>query len=69
MIEKAEKDFSIDLLLLEVDETAGDVEFLNAISAIETDRIEDIFYPHRLHREHLTTRFGSLFFSGKIRIP
>ena len=41
-IKRAKKDFSTDLHFL-VDETARDAKILNAISAIETDRIDDIF--------------------------
>ena len=58
----------MDLPLL-VGETARDVKILYAISANETDRIDDTFYPYRPHREHLTTRFGLLFYNDKIVIP
>ena len=52
---KAEKDFALDLPLL-VDETARDETIVNAITAIEKDQLESIFYPYRPHRSHLTTR-------------
>ena len=52
---KAEKDFALDLPLL-VDETARDEKIVNAITAIEKDQLESIFYPYRPHRSHLTTR-------------
>ena len=55
-IKRHEKAFSLDLPLL-VDETARDVKLLNATSAIEKGQLESIFYPHRPHRLHLTTRF------------
>ena len=41
-IKRAKKDSSINLNFL-VDETARDVKILNAISAMEADRIDDIF--------------------------
>ena len=41
-----------------VKETARDVKILNAITAIERNQIEEVFYPFRPHRYHLTTRFG-----------
>ena len=43
-MKKAEKDFTFDLPLL-VDETARDEKILNAITAIEKDQLESIFYP------------------------
>ena len=45
-IQRTENDFALDFPLL-VDETARDVKILNAISAIEADRIENIFYHYR----------------------
>ena len=68
VIEKAEKDFALDLPLL-VDETARDIKILNAITAIEKQQIENIFYPYCPHRLHLSTRFGFLFYNDKILIP
>ena len=67
-IERAEKDFALDLHLL-VDETLRDVTTLNAISAIETGRIENIFYLYQPHRSYLTTQFGQLFYNDKLIIP
>ena len=67
-IKRAGKDFSLDLPLL-VDETAQDGKILNAISAIEKDQLESIFYPYRPHRLHLSTRFRLLFYNNKIVIP
>ena len=67
-IQRAEKDFALDLHLL-VDETLRDAKTLNAISAIETGRIENIFYPYQPHRRYLTTRFGLLFYNDKLIIP
>ena len=58
----------MDLPLL-VDETAGDANILNAITTIENGLIDDISYPYWPHREHLTTRFGLLFYNEKITIP
>ena len=52
-----------------VDETARDVKILSAIAAIEKDQPEDIFYPYRPHRSHLTTRFGLMFYHDKSVIP
>ena len=52
-----------------VDETARDVKILSSIAALENDQPEDIFYPHRPHRNHPTTRFGLLFYNDKIIIP
>ena len=52
-----------------VDETARDVKILSAIAALEKEQPEDIFYPYRPHRSHLTTRFGLLFYNDKIIIP
>ena len=52
-----------------VDETARDVMILSAIAAIEKDQPEDIFYPYRPHRSHLTTRFGLMFYHDKSVIP
>ena len=67
-IKKAEKDFALDLALL-VDETARDVKILNAIAAIEKQQLDNIFYPYRPHRLHLSTRFGLLFYNDRIVIP
>ena len=67
-IEKAEKDFSMVLPLL-VEETAQDAKMLDAIIALEAGRPENILYPYRPQREHLTTRFGVLFYNDKIVIP
>ena len=52
-----------------LEETARDVKILNAISALESNQIESIFCPYRLHRIHLATRFGLLFFNDKVVIP
>ena len=65
---KAEKDFALDLPML-VEETARDVKILSAITALERNQIEEIFYPFRPHRHHITTRFGLLFYNDKIVIP
>ena len=51
------------------EETARDEKILNAITAIERQNIEEIFYPYQPHRYHLTTRFGLLFYNDKIVIP
>ena len=67
-IKKAEKDFALDLPML-VEETAKHTKILNAITAVEKNQIEEIFYPYRPHRHHLTTRFGLLFYNDKIVIP
>ena len=67
-MERAEKDFALDLPML-VDETARGVKILSAIAALEKNQPEDIFYPYRPHRSHLTTRFGLLFYNDKIVIP
>ena len=61
-IQKAETNFALDLPML-VEETARDVKILNAISALESNQIESIFYHYRHHRSHLSTRFGLLFFN------
>ena len=45
------------------------VKILSAIAALEKSQPEDIFYPYRPHRNHLTTRFGILFCNDKIIIP
>ena len=66
-IKRAEKIFALDLAML-VDGTARDVKILSAIAALEKDQQEDIFYPYRPLRNHLTTRFGLLFFNDKIII-
>ena len=47
-INKAEKDFALDLPML-VEETARDEKLLNAITAIERQNNEEIFYPSRPH--------------------
>ena len=65
---KAEKVFALELPML-VDETARDVKILIAIAALEKDQPEDILYPFRPHRSHLTTRFGLTFYNDKIVIP
>ena len=67
-IKRAEKDFALDLPML-VEETARDTKVLNAITAIERNQIEEVFYPYRPHRYHLTTRFSLLFYNDKIVIP
>ena len=61
MIKKAEKDFSMDLQLL-FEETAQYAKILDAIIALEAGQPDILFYPYRSHREHLTTRFGLLFY-------
>ena len=66
--QKGRDRFSLDLPML-VDETARDVKILSAIAALEKEQPEDIFYPYRQHRSHLTTRFGLLFYNNKIIIP
>ena len=45
------------------------MKILNAITAIENDQLECIFYPYCPHRSHLTARFGFLFYNDKIVIP
>ena len=67
-IKRAEKDFALDLPML-VEETARDVKILNAITAIERNQIEEVFYLYRPHRYHLTTRFDLLFYNDKIVLP
>ena len=64
---RAENDFALDLPML-VDETARDVKILSAIAALEQDQPEYLFYPYHPHRNHLTTRFGLLFYNDKIII-
>ena len=54
-IQKAEKNFALDLSML-VEETARDVKILIAISALESNQIESIFNPHRPHRSHLSLK-------------
>ena len=67
-IKRAEKNFALDLPML-VDEAARDVNILSVIAALQKNQPEDIFYPFRPHRNHLTTRFGLLFYNDKINIP
>ena len=67
-IKGAEKDFALDLPML-VEETARDVKILNAITAIERNQIQEVFYPYRPHRYHLTTQISLLFYNDKIVIP
>ena len=67
-IQKAETNFAWDLPML-VEETARDVKILNAISALESNQIESIFYPFRPHRSHLSIRFGLLLHNNKVIIP
>ena len=45
-IQKAEKNFELNLPFL-VEETARDVKILNAISDLESNQIESIFYPYQ----------------------
>ena len=52
-IQSAEKNFALDLSML-VEETARDVKILNAISALESNQIDSIFYSYRPHRNHYT---------------
>ena len=52
-----------------MDETARDLKILNAITPVEKGHLEDIFYPYRPHRSHLTTRFRLLFYNDKIIFP
>ena len=58
-IQRADKSFSLNLLLL-VNETARVVKILNAISTIETQRVERMFYPYRPHRNHLTACYSTM---------
>ena len=67
-IKKAEKDFALDLPML-VEGTARDVKILSANTALERNQIEEIFYPFRTHRHHLSSRFCLLFYNDKIVIP
>ena len=67
-IKRAEKDFALDLPML-VDETARDVKILSAFATLEKNQPEDIFYPYRPDRNHLTSRFGLLVYNDKIIIP
>ena len=67
-IKKAKKGFALDLPML-VEETARDEKNLNANTAIERQNIEEIFYPYRTYRYHLTTRLGLLIYNDKIVIP
>ena len=67
-IQRAEKYFALDLPML-VEETARDLKILNAISALESNQIESIFYSYRPHRNLLSTRFGLLFYNDKVIIP
>ena len=67
-IKKAEKDFALDLPMI-IEETAKDTKILSAITAVEKNQIEEIFYPYRPYRHHLTTRFALLFYNDKIVIP
>ena len=62
-IKKAELDFALDLPLL-VEEMTRDMKILN-VSAKETDNTKGMFYPYQPHRNHLTTRFGLLFYNDK----
>ena len=68
IIKRAEKDFALDLPML-VDETARDVTILSAIAALEKNQPEDTFCPYCPHRNHLTTRFGLLFYNDNIIKP
>ena len=67
-IKKAERDFAMDLPML-VEETAQDAKILDALIALETGKLDGIFYPYRPHREHLETLFRSLFYNDRIVIP
>ena len=62
---KGRVNFPLDLSIL-VEETARDVKILSAISVIKSSQIENVFYPYRRHRSHLTTRFVLLFYSNKV---
>ena len=64
-IQRAEKDFSLNLRLL-LDETVREVKILNAISAIATDRVESSFYPDRPHRNHSPTDSAYYFTLTKL---
>ena len=66
-IKRTEKDFALDLPML-VEETTRDVKILNAITAIKRSQIEEVFYPYRPHKYHLTTRIGLLIYNDKIAI-
>ena len=65
--QKAEKNFALDLPML-VEETPRDVKSLIAITALESNQIEGMFYPYRPHSSHLSTRFGLLFYNDKVII-
>ena len=67
-VQRAEKNFALHLPML-VEETARDVKPLNAISALESNQIESILCRYRPHRNHLSTRFGLLFYNDKVVIP
>ena len=65
--DRGHKESREGLHFLLVDETARDLEILNA--AIEKEQLEGNFYPYCPHRLHLSTRFGLLFYNDKIVIP
>ena len=65
---RAEKDFALDLPML-VEETARGVKILSASTAVERNQTEEMFYPYRPPRHHLTTRFGFLIFNDRIVMP
>ena len=67
-IKKVEKEFAIDLDLL-ANESAKDNRIMGAITAIENECPEFIYHPYKIHRNHLSTRFGVLFYNDKIIIP
>ena len=52
-----------------VEETAQNAKIIDGIIALEAGKFDCIFYPYRLHREHLETRFGLLFYNDRIVFP
>ena len=45
------------------------MKILSAITAFERNQTEEICYPYRPQRHHLTTQFGLLYYNDKIVIP
>ena len=67
-LKKVERDFTIDLELL-ANESTKDHRIMGTITAIENGCPEFIHNPYKNHQNHLSTRFGILFYNDRIVIP
>ena len=67
-LKKVENEFTINLELL-ANESVEDHRIMGTITALENQCPEFIHNPYKNHQDHLSTRFGILFYNDRIIIP